>query len=317
MQHAHQKGIIHRDLKPGNVLITKIDGQARSPKVIDFGVAKATDGEADRLSLSPTSARSWARWSTCRPEQADSVGDDIDTRADIYSLGVILYELLTGLPPIDASSLKRAAIPEMIRIIREEDPPKPSTSSTRPPPFRHRRDPQQTDPRKLMTMLHGELDWVVMKCPGEAPRTPLRDGECAWLAISSAIWPMKSVEARPPSRGYRFQKFVKRHKGQVIAASLVLLALARRDRRHESRTGFRPTGPRCRSEQAAIAVTQRDKAVTAERQHRATSQLGRGRHRARQGHRLRSQDPGAQEQGDQRLPHPGPADPGRASEQRG
>ena len=126
VQHAHQKGIVHRDLKPANILVTMIDGRP-VPKVIDFGVAKATGGKLTDESMSTMFGAVVGTLEYMSPEQAGYSGMDVDTRADLYSLGVILYELLTGLRPIDAGRLRRAALTEMIRIIREEEPSKPST----------------------------------------------------------------------------------------------------------------------------------------------------------------------------------------------
>src|SRR5947209_14032881 len=125
VQHAHQKGIVHRDLKPANILITMIDGRS-VPKVIDFGVAKATAGRLTEESMSTQFGAVVGTLEYMSPEQAGFSGEDIDTRADIYSLGVNLYELLTGLRPIDAARLKKAALTELIRIIREEEPARPS-----------------------------------------------------------------------------------------------------------------------------------------------------------------------------------------------
>jgi serine/threonine protein kinase len=126
VQHAHQKGIIHRDLKPSNILVTIIDGKPL-PKVIDFGVAKATSGRLTEETLSTQFGAVVGTFEYMSPEQAGFSGVDIDTRTDIYSLGVILYELLTGLRPLDGKRLKQAAYTEMIRIIQEEEPSKPST----------------------------------------------------------------------------------------------------------------------------------------------------------------------------------------------
>src|SRR5262249_23539718 len=125
-QHAHQKGIVHRDLKPANILVSLIDARP-VPKVIDFGVAKATSGKLTDESLATQLGARIGTFEYMSPEQAGLSGEDIDTRADIYSLGVILYELLTGLRPFDGKRLKKAALVEMVRIIREEEPPKPST----------------------------------------------------------------------------------------------------------------------------------------------------------------------------------------------
>ena len=163
VQHAHQKGIVHRDLKPANILVTIIDGKP-VPKVIDFGVAKATAGKLTDESMSTQFGAVIGTLEYMSPEQAGFSGVDIDTRADIYSLGVILYELLTGLRPIDAKRLRNAALTEMIRIIREEEPSKPSTRLSTDESLPSMAALRQTEPRKLMALLRGELDWVVMKC---------------------------------------------------------------------------------------------------------------------------------------------------------
>ena len=163
VQHAHQKGIVHRDLKPANILVTIIDGEP-VPKVIDFGVAKATSGKLTDLSMSTQFGAVVGTLEYMSPEQAGFSAIDVDTRADIYSLGVILYELLTGLRPIDAKRLKNAAFTEMIRIIREEEPSKPSTRLSTDESLPSMAALRQTEPRKLMALLRGELDWVVMKC---------------------------------------------------------------------------------------------------------------------------------------------------------
>ncbi len=163
VQHAHQKGIVHRDLKPANILVTIIDGKP-IPKVIDFGIAKATAGKLTDDSMSTQFGAVIGTLEYMSPEQAGFSGIDIDTRADLYSLGVILYELLTGLRPIDASRLKKAALTEMIRIIREDEPSKPSTRLSTDESRASMAALRQTEPRKLMALLRGELDWVVMKC---------------------------------------------------------------------------------------------------------------------------------------------------------
>ena len=164
VQHAHQKGIVHRDLKPANILITLIDARP-VPKVIDFGVAKATAGKLTDESMSTQFGAVVGTLEYMSPEQAGFSGEDVDTRADIYSLGVILYELLTGLRPLDAKRLKKTALTEMIRIIREESavgaehaPLDLTSRCPRWPPL------WQMEPKKLMALLRGELDWVVMKC---------------------------------------------------------------------------------------------------------------------------------------------------------
>ena len=221
VQHAHQKGIVHRDLKPANILITMIDDKP-VPKVIDFGVAKATAGKLTDESLSTQFGAVVGTLEYMSPEQAGFSGEDIDTRADIYSLGVILYELLTGLRPIDAARLKRAALTEMIRIIREEEPSKPSTRLSTNESLPSMAALRQIEPRKLMALLRGELDWVVMKCL-EKHRERRYETANALARDIQRYLADEAVEARPPSAGYRVQKFATRHKGGVIAASLVFL----------------------------------------------------------------------------------------------
>ncbi len=223
VQHAHQKGIVHRDLKPANILVTIIDGKP-IPKVIDFGVAKATGGRLTDESLSTQFGAVIGTLEYMSPEQAGFSGVDIDTRADIYSLGVILYELLTGLRPIDGKRLRNAALTEMIRIIQEEEPSKPSTRLSTEESLPSLAALRQIEPRKLMAMLRGELDWVVMKCL-EKHRERCYETANALARDIQRYLADGAVEARPPSAGYRFKKFLLRHRGPVLAATLLLLAL--------------------------------------------------------------------------------------------
>jgi WD40 repeat protein len=223
VQHAHQKGIIHRDLKPANILVTIIDGRG-VPKIIDFGVAKAVSGRLTDESLSTQFGAVVGTLEYMSPEQAGFAGEDIDTRADIYSLGVILYELLTGLRPFDSKRLKKAAFTEMIRIIKEEEPSKPSTRISTDESAPSMAALRQTEPRKLTALLRGELDWVVLKCL-EKQRDRRYDTANGLARDIQRYLADEVVEARPPSAAYRLKKFVRRHKGQVIAAGLVLFAL--------------------------------------------------------------------------------------------
>jgi WD40 repeat protein/tetratricopeptide (TPR) repeat protein/tRNA A-37 threonylcarbamoyl transferase component Bud32 len=222
VQHAHQKGIIHRDLKPGNVLVTEVDGRP-TPKVIDFGVAKATELRLTDLSFADvgTIVGTPAYMS---PEQADPSSTDIDTRTDVYALGVMLYELLAGSPPLDTRQFKQGAVLEMLRMVREVDPPRPSTRLSKANDLPNIAARRSIEPARLAKSLRGELDWVVMKAL-EKDRTRRYDTANGLARDLQRYLADEVVEARPPSAGYRVKKFVRRHKGQVIAAGLVLFVL--------------------------------------------------------------------------------------------
>ena len=222
VQHAHQKGIIHRDLKPGNVLVTEVDGRP-TPKVIDFGVAKATEVKLTDMSLADVGAIVGTP-AYMSPEQADPSSMDIDTRTDVYALGVMLYELLTGSPPLDAKQFQRGAILEMLRMVREVDPPRPSTKLSTAEALPNIAANRSIEPARLAKLLQGELDWVVMKAL-EKDRTRRYETANGFARDIQRYLADEVVEARPPSRGYRLKKFVKRNKSQVIAASLVFLTL--------------------------------------------------------------------------------------------
>ncbi len=223
VQHAHQKGIVHRDLKPANILVTMIDGKP-VPKVIDFGVAKATSGKLTEETMSTGFGAVVGTLEYMSPEQAGFSGEDIDTRADIYSLGVILYELLTGLRPIDSTRLKKAALTEMIRIIREEEPSKPSTRLSTDESLPSLAAVRQIEPRKLTALLRGELDWVVMKCL-EKQRDRRYETANGLARDIQRYLANEAVEARPPSAGYRVRKFIHRNRVMVAAVSSVAAAL--------------------------------------------------------------------------------------------
>jgi WD40 repeat protein/serine/threonine protein kinase len=222
VQHAHQKGIVHRDLKPANILVTIIDGRP-VPKVIDFGVAKATAGEMVEEAMTQFGAVI-GTLEYMSPEQAGFSGADIDTRADIYSLGVILYELLTGLRPVDAKRFKKAALAEMIRIIQEEEPSKPSTRLSTDEALPSLAAIRQTEPSKLMAELRGELDWVVMKCL-EKQRDRRYETANALARDIQRYLTDEPVEARPPSVTYRFQKMLRRNRVAVFSVGAVAAAL--------------------------------------------------------------------------------------------
>ena len=233
VQHAHQKGIVHRDLKPANILVALVDGEP-VPKVIDFGVAKATAGDVSDESMSTQQGAIVGTLEYMSPEQAEFSGEDIDTRADIYSLGVLLYELLTGLRPIAAKRLKAAALTEVIRIIREEEPSKPSTRLATDESLPAMAAKRRAEPRKLIVLLKGELDWVVMKCLEK--RRDRRYESASGLAQDiERFLADEPVEARPPSAGYRLAKFLRRNKGAGDRGRPRRPGVAGRDRRDHVR----------------------------------------------------------------------------------
>src|SRR5262245_54229600 len=224
LQHAHQKGIIHRDVKPSNVMITLYDGKP-VPKVIDFGVAKATEQKLTERTLFTQYGTMVGTLEYMSPEQAEMSALGVDTRSDIYSLGVLLYELLTGSTPLTHTRVREASYAEILRVIKEEEPPRPSTrlcdsgeALASISANRH------TEPAKLTKLVRGELDWIVMKCL-EKDRNRRYETANGFAQDVQRYLADEPVQACPPSAGYRFRKFVRRNKGPVSAASLVALAL--------------------------------------------------------------------------------------------
>ncbi len=224
VQHAHQKGIIHRDLKPGNILVAHVEGKP-VPKVIDFGLAKAID-HTRRLTdktLFTGAGHVVGTLQYMSPEQASIDSTDIDTRSDIYSLGIILYELLIGIPPLDHATIKRHAYLKVLELIREGDTPRPShrlraMGQAASGISQHR----QIAPGRLQSILRGELDWIVMKTL-EKDRQRRYDTAAALADDIHRFLFNEPVLARPRSRYYGFSKFVRRHRTGVIATAVIIL----------------------------------------------------------------------------------------------
>jgi eukaryotic-like serine/threonine-protein kinase len=225
IQHAHQKGIIHRDIKPSNILVTLHDG-VPVPKVIDFGIAKATEGRLTDATVYTQLHQFIGTPAYMSPEQAEMSGLDIDTRSDIYSLGVLLYELLAGSTPFDANELMASGIDAMRKTIREKEPMRPSTrfATLKGEDLTTTAKRRSADKAKLMHQLKGDLDWIVMKCL-EKDRTRRYETANGLAADIKRHLNNDTVVARSPSSAYRFQKLVRRNKLAFAAAGAVTVAL--------------------------------------------------------------------------------------------
>jgi eukaryotic-like serine/threonine-protein kinase len=225
IQHAHQKGIIHRDLKPSNVLVTLYDDKP-APKVIDFGVAKATEQPLTEKTLFTQFGALVGTFEYMSPEQAEMNAIGVDTRSDIYSLGVLLYELLTGTTPLERQRLRQAALDELVRLIKEEEAPRPSARLSSSNNLRKIAAARNTEPAQLSKVLKGDIDWIVMKCL-EKDRTRRYESASGLARDVQRALADEPVEACPPSAGYRLRKFSRKYRTllRVAGAFLILLVL--------------------------------------------------------------------------------------------
>ncbi len=287
IQHAHQKGIVHRDIKPSNILVNLQDGQP-VPKVIDFGISKAIEARLTRRTVLTANAQLVGTPAYMSPEQADMTRLDIDTRSDIYSLGVLLYELLTGKTPFDGRALIASGLDEMRRTLREREPPRPSLRLHALPAAELAKTAEcrRTESSRLVSLLRGDLDWIVMKTL-EKDRTRRYETANGLAMEIHRHLNNEPVTARPPSRLYRFQKLVRRNRVVFAAAGAVVAALVagtgtstwllikEREARHRAVAAEQQEARLRREAEIREKITQAALLVTQERFDEADNLLGR------------------------------------------
>ena len=311
IQHAHQKGVIHRDIKPSNVLVTMYDDKP-VPKVIDFGVAKAVEQRLTERTLFTQFGALVGTFEYMSPEQAEMNAFGVDTRSDIYSLGVLLYELLTGTTPLEKQRLRQAALGEMVRLIKEEEPPRPSMRLSGSGDLPRIAAARKMEPARLSKLVRGEVDWIVMKCL-EKDRSRRYETASGLAKDVERYLHDEPVEACPPSAAYRLRKFVRKHRSAISFAAgvaFLLVAVAIFSMWQAARA--------VRAEHHAMAqrrlgASSRDGGDIAARPGRRRAERGRGRPRIaaavalRVGYRTRGKGPGV----GQHLP--GAQAPGRSN----
>ncbi len=288
VQHAHQKGVIHRDLKPSNVLVALYDGRP-VPKVIDFGIAKAAGQPLTEKTLVTGLGTVVGTPEYMSPEQAELNQLDIDTRSDIYSLGILLYELLTGTTPLQHKRVKEAALLEVLRLVREEEPPRPSTRLSTTDELPSIAACRGTEPGKLSGLVRGELDWIVMKALEKDRGRRYETANGFGMDVQRYL-AGEAVQAVPPSAGYQLRKFARRNKGSLAAAGALLLLLLgtgafawHADRQSQAREREERVRFDRNAEAAAALLDQCEEALRADRADRAAIALEAAEKRAEDG----------------------------------